>query len=152
MAELTIKLATGARTAYQNLLLIGDDAAEVVASYLDQGQLYLLQRDKLTIGVALVIPQNKQVVELKNLGLLPQQQHHGYGKWFVQQLLRLLREQGYQTCIVGTANSSIANIQFYQRVGFRMDRIKHDFFATYPQPIYENKLQAIDMLMFKQEL
>ena len=54
--------------------------------------------------------------------------------------------------IVGTANSSIDNIAFYQKLGFRMAEIKRDFFKAYPTPIFENGIRALDMIVFEKEL
>ena len=54
--------------------------------------------------------------------------------------------------IVGTANSSIDNIAFYQKLGFRMAEIKRDFFKAYPTPIFENGIIALDMIVFEKEL
>lgn len=53
---------------------------------------------------------------------------------------------------VGTANSSISNIAFYQKAGYRLDSIQHDFFSNYKEPIFENGIQAIDLLYFSKEL
>lgn len=54
--------------------------------------------------------------------------------------------------IVGTANSSIGNLAFYQKVGFRITEVKKDFFSKYPEPIFENGIQALDMIMFEKNL
>jgi hypothetical protein len=54
--------------------------------------------------------------------------------------------------IVGTTNSSIDNIAFYQKLGFRMAEIKRDFFKAYLTPIFENGIRALDKIVFKKEL
>jgi hypothetical protein len=53
---------------------------------------------------------------------------------------------------VGTANSSIGNLAFYQRVGFRMDHVRKDYFSYYREPRYENGIQIRDLLVFRREL
>lgn len=54
--------------------------------------------------------------------------------------------------LVGTANSSIGNLAFYQKCGFRLCGIRRDFFLSYPQPIWENGIRALDMVMFERDL
>jgi hypothetical protein len=62
------------------------------------------------------------------------------------------RRRGKQQVLVGTANSSISNIAFYQKCGFRMDHIRPDYFWYYDPPRYEHGLQIRDMLVFRYDL
>ena len=50
--------------------------------------------------------------------------------------------------IVGTADSSLENIAFYKRQAF-IKAVSKEFLLQYVPPIYENGLQAIDMIMFE---
>jgi hypothetical protein len=76
----------------------------------------------------------------------------GLGKIAIKQAFTLYQSTGMQKMIVGTANSSIDNIAFYQKLGFRMAEIKRDFFKAYPTPIFENGIIALDMIVFEKEL
>ena len=40
----------------------------------------------------------------------------------------------------------------YQKVGFRMDQVRKDYFRYYSEPIYENGIQIRDMLVFRFEM
>jgi hypothetical protein len=44
------------------------------------------------------------------------------------------------------------NIAFYQKIGFRMDHVRKDYFRYYREPHYENGIQIRDMLVFRFEL
>jgi hypothetical protein len=54
--------------------------------------------------------------------------------------------------VVGTGNSSIGNIIFYQKCGFRMDHVRKDYFWYYREPVFENGLRVRDMLVFRYDV
>ena len=58
-------------------------------------------------------------------------------------------QQGSQSLLVGTGNSSLDNIAFYQKCGFRMDHVRRDYFAYAQPPIWEDGILLQDMLMFR---
>lgn len=41
---------------------------------------------------------------------------------------------------------------FYQKSGFRMLGIRRDYFADYPEPIIENGIRGLDMVLFERQL
>ena len=90
--------------------------------------------------------------ELMELASAPERQRQGLGRQFVAWLVQEARRRGKQRLLVGTANSSISNIVFYQRCGLRMDHVRHDYFWYYREPIYENGIQIRDMLVFRLDL
>nr|MBP6562703.1 hypothetical protein [Neisseriaceae bacterium] len=54
------------------------------------------------------------------------------------------------TVFVGTANSSLNQLGFYQKAGFRLSHIVPNYFIDhYPDPIIENGLRALDMVYLK---
>ena len=86
--------------------------------------------------------------EIMELAIIPEFQGQGLGKQFVAWLVQEANQRGKKQVLVGTANSSITNIAFYQKCGFRMDRVRHDYFWYLSKPIYENGIQIQDMLVF----
>jgi len=140
------------RQQFLSYLLLADESEEVVLSYIHDGYLFAIEHDKKIVGVALYIETEDGEIELKNIGLIPSARGKGFGKQAVMQGVMDFQKRGYKKIIVGTANSSIDNIKFYQRLGFRMMAIKRDFFKNYPKPIFENSIQALDMIMFEKEL
>lgn len=90
--------------------------------------------------------------EIMELAIDPALQGQGLGKaclaWIVEEAIR----RGKQALLVGTANSSLGNIAFYQKAGFRMDHVRRDYFWYYPEPIYEHGIRVQDMLVFRREL
>jgi len=76
----------------------------------------------------------------------------GMGREIVAWLIDEAGGRGKTAVLVGTANSSIGNIAFYQKTGFRTDHVRKDYFRYYREPHYENGIQIRDMLVFRYEL
>lgn len=90
--------------------------------------------------------------EIVELAVAADRQGQGFGKQIVEWLIDEARRKGKQEMVVGTGNSSISNIVFYQRCGFRMDHVRKDYFWYYREPVFENGIRARDMLVFKYEI
>jgi N-acetylglutamate synthase-like GNAT family acetyltransferase len=90
--------------------------------------------------------------EIIELAIAPERHGQGLGKQLVAWLIEEARRRGKRQMLVGTANSSIDNIAFYQKCGFRMDQIRKDYFWYYREPHYEHGIQVRDMLVFRCEL
>lgn len=140
------------RFDYLELLTIADESEEIVKEYMNLGDLFAIRLNEKTIGVALFIEASPQIIELKNIALLPEYRGKGYGKEVISKAIKLYKDKTYKKMMVGTANSSIENIAFYQKIGFRMTHIKRDFFAKYPESIIENGIRALDMIVFEKLL
>jgi N-acetylglutamate synthase-like GNAT family acetyltransferase len=112
---------------------------------------YRMDEDGQLVGAATMQWRNDPC-EIMELAIVSERQGRGLGKQFVLWLLNEARRRGKRQLLVGTANSSIANIVFYQRCGLRMDHVRHDYFWYYSKPHYENGLQIQDMLVFRYDL
>ncbi|TYS67831.1 GNAT family N-acetyltransferase [Sutcliffiella horikoshii] len=156
MGETSVRLElveTSDRLEYLPYLVMADESESVVKEYIAEGQMFAIVGDSgSVIGVALFVEESKGVIELKNIALDPQFRRLGLGKQVINQAFEIFREQGLRKMMVGTANSSIANLAFYQKAGFRMVEIRKDFFSKYPEPIFEDGIQAVDMVMFERVL
>jgi N-acetylglutamate synthase-like GNAT family acetyltransferase len=109
---------------------------------------YCMKEDRQVIGAASMQWRNDPC-EIMELAIAPDRQRLGLGKQFVAWLIDEARRRGKSAVLVGTANSSIGNIAFYQKAGFRMDHIRQDYFWYYREPHYENGIQIRDMLVFR---
>lgn len=90
--------------------------------------------------------------EIEELAVVPGRQGQGIGKQIVAWLLEEARRRGKRAMLVGTPNASIGNMAFYQKCGFRMDHIRHDYFRYYREPLYDHGIRIRDMLVFRYEL
>ena len=148
----SLEKITEEREPYFPYLLLADENEVVVRKYMNDGDLYAIHFGGRIIGAALLIEQSKMVIEIKNIAIEPELKGRGIGKIVIQMISDNCKTKGYTQVIVGTANSSIENIAFYQKVGFRMEKVEKDFFCSYDKPIYENGLRAVDKIIFSKTL
>ena len=146
------KLAVKELTQYLELFLLADESEAMIERYLNEGEAYLIQIEEKTIGVILFTFPDSQTVEIKNIAIEPCHQEQGIGKQTLALAESHYAAKGFSAMVVGTANSSILAIVFYQKAGFRINSIKKDFFLHYPEPIVEDGIPAIDMLIFEKKL
>lgn len=140
-----------AREKLLDLLLLADEDENTVRGYMNLGRMFEINENNLRAGVIQIIEYDTHS-EVKNIAIIPELQGQGIGKKALRFVEQISYDDGAQLMKVGTANSSIKNIAFYQKAGYRLDSITHDFFTNYKDPIYENGIQAIDMLYFSKEL
>ena len=86
--------------------------------------------------------------EIVELAVKEERQGQGLGRQIIENLLVEARRRGKQRMLVGTANSSIGNIVFYQKCGFRMDHVRRDYFQYQRKPEIENGILIRDMIVF----
>lgn len=144
------------REAYLPLLLLADDSEQQVRSYYQQGDLYaLLGPDGAALGMTLAIPGPDGSVELKAVAVAPELHGRGVGQRMLRLVLAELRAAGVQRVVVGTGNSGIGQLAFYQKAGFRLARIERDYFSSargYPDGLEENGIPLRDMVWMDREL
>ncbi|SEI85039.1 Acetyltransferase (GNAT) family protein [Bhargavaea ginsengi] len=147
-----IEETNGPREAYLDLLMLADEGEAAVRNYLGDGHLYVARTVDEVLGAALYVPVDRETVELKNIALYEAARGKGTGRALIEDGIARYTEMGFRRMIVGTANSSIGNLAFYQKCGFRMHGIRRNFFLSYPEPIWEDGIRAFDMVMFEREL
>jgi GNAT superfamily N-acetyltransferase len=112
---------------------------------------YRMDDDGQLVG-AVTMQWRNDPCEIMELAIAPERQRQGLGRQLVAWLIDEARRRGKRKLIVGTANSSIGNIIFYQRCGLRMDQVRRDYFWYYRKPHFENGIQIRDMLVFRFDL
>jgi ribosomal protein S18 acetylase RimI-like enzyme len=113
----------------------------------NQNTAYIMVVNGTTIGAA-VMHWQPEDSELVYIAIGAAFQGRGYGKAAISWVIDEARQRGVKSILVGTANSSIGNIAFYQKCGFRMNSVRKDYFDYFPAPIYEDGIQIQDMLVF----
>jgi GNAT superfamily N-acetyltransferase len=112
---------------------------------------YRADADGVLVGAA-TMQWRGEPCEIMELAVATERHGQGIGREIVAWLIDEARRRGKTAVLVGTANSSIGNIAFYQKTGFRMDHVRKDYFRYYREPHYENGIQIRDMLVFRYEL
>ncbi|HKG26120.1 MAG TPA: GNAT family N-acetyltransferase [Thermomicrobiales bacterium] len=145
------------REAYWPLLLLADESEPQVRSYYQEGDLYVLaDADGTPLGIVLVLPLTaEREVELKAVAVTPERHGQGIGQRMLRLVLADLRARSVRRVVVGTGNSGIGQLAFYQKAGFRLWRIERDFFSPergYREDIEENGIPLRDMAWMDQDL
>jgi GNAT superfamily N-acetyltransferase len=112
---------------------------------------YRMDDDGALVGAASV-QWRAAPCEIEELGIAPERQGQGLGRRLIAWLGEEARRRGYRQMVVGTANSSLGNIAFYQKCGGRMDHIRPNYFRYYGRPVSEGGIQKIDLLVFRFDL
>lgn len=140
------------RSAFIPLLMLADESEAAVRSYLEDGEVYTFSNAGETVGIMLMVAVDSSTIEIKNMAVVDSARGQGTGRQMIKEMEKKVKNSRYRTILVGTSNSSIGNLIFYQKCGFRFESIKKDFFLAYPEPFYENGIRGLDMVMLKKEL
>ncbi|MCR6655071.1 MAG: GNAT family N-acetyltransferase [Opitutus sp.] len=127
------------------LLLSADPSEQAVRAYLRRGTLFLGEQEGRVVAVA-VLTVDGASAELNNLAVDPAHQGRGLGRRMLAHVLAHARATGCTRVEVGTGNSSLRQLEIYQRSGFRIIGVVRDYFAAYDPPIVENGLRCLDMI------
>lgn len=151
---MNIRLLKNGEQPPWNLLLLADPSKDLVSQYLHKGLCYVAESDdKDTVGVIVMVQVSEQIIEIMNLAVDQSHQGKGLGTSLLKHGIRSATEKGYSAIEIGTGNSSINQLALYQKVGFRITGIEHDFFIrNYEEPIFENGIQCRDMIRLSMPL
>lgn len=129
------------------LLLLADPCREQVARYLPQSRVLALAENGVVRGVLTLTARSWGVVEITNLAVAEAWQGRGLGRRLLEAAIDAARSAGALRLDICTGNSSLAQLGLYQRMGFRIASVEHDYFSlNYPDPIIENGIRCRDRL------
>ena len=144
-----IKRINQDRQKYLPLLLLADEQEDMIALYLDRGEMFALFDPDLR-AVCIVTDEKDGVAELQNIAVDPAFQRRGYGKALVSFLLARCGGR-YSAMVAGTGDSAMT-IAFYLSCGFyESHREKNYFISRYDHPIFEAGKQLIDRVVFRKD-
>ncbi|MFT4417238.1 GNAT family N-acetyltransferase [Fredinandcohnia humi] len=136
-----------------DLLLLADPSRTIVEEYLQRGECFVAESKGQIIGVYVLLPTRPETIEIVNIAVKESQHGKGFGKQLVMNAIKEAKTKGYRTIEVGTGNSSIGQLALYQKCGFRITGVDMDFFVRhYPEEIFENGIQCMDMIRLYQDL
>lgn len=88
-----------------------------------------------------------------NIAIAEAYQGQGIGKQVLVEVIAIAKNRGAKTLEVGTGNSSLDQLAFYQKAGFRVIGVERDFFVrNYPEEIIENGIRCQDMIRLAVDL
>jgi ribosomal protein S18 acetylase RimI-like enzyme len=103
-------------------------------------------------GAAVVRWEEDEPNEIVYIAVAPDLRGRGYGKQIIHVLQEELHQRQGHSLLVGTANTSLENIAFYQKCGFRMFEVRRDYFAYIQPPIVEHGIVLRDMLVLRYDV
>ncbi|OLQ23150.1 GNAT family N-acetyltransferase [Listeria seeligeri] len=137
-----------------DLLLEADPSEKQIAKYLSKSTVFGLGSKEQTIGIICLLPLNDNQLEIMNIAVLKSARNKGIGKKLLEKAFEFATLQNFTEIIVKTGNSSIDQLAFYQKNGFRMQQIIPDYFSEhYPeQEITENGIACLDQIILIKEI
>lgn len=136
-----------------DLLLLADPSSAMIESYIERSTCFALVNETKIIGACVLIETRPLTMEIINIAVLEEEQGKGFGRELVKYATKYAKSKGFQALEVGTGNSSIAQLAFYQKCGFFITGVDRDYFIkNYANPIFENGIQCRDMIRFAKEL
>jgi aminoglycoside 6'-N-acetyltransferase I len=146
------KLEPTAEIPY-DFLLISDPSRASIDKYIFDSLIYKATQQEQTIGYYALYKVDEETIEIKNIVVAEKWQGRGIGTVLLNDAIERLKSMGLKKVIIGTGNSSIGQLYLYQKAGFRISEIKTDFFIkNYPEPIIENGIKCVDMIVLTKEL
>lgn len=147
---INIKKIKDSREKYLSMLLDADPSEKVVRKYLNEGDLFELTYKNELAGVAIVIKENDEIVELKNMDVIEKYRGLGLGKHMLKYLADTYKTK-YKCMIVGTTEN---NIPFYVKQGFDKyyKTIKNFFLDNYEEKLMDGNLECIDIYYYIKDL
>lgn len=153
---MTIESFTGDRQTLSHLFALADDSAEQIASYICLGEILVARESDLTTGHLQILETDSAgVFELKSMAVDEAHQGQGIGRSLVEAAVDRCRVRGGHRLIVATAAADIANLRFYQRLGFRMYSIVRDAFSPsrgYPEDMLIDGIPLRDQVFLDRDL
>jgi GNAT superfamily N-acetyltransferase len=136
-----------------DLLLSADPNKHLVDDYLKRSFCFEAFEDDTVLGVLILLPTRPETLEIVNIAVSQDHQGQGIGEQLIQFAFTQARDNAYNTVEIGTGSTSFGQLYLYQKCGFRMTSIDHDFFIRhYDEEIVENKLVLKDMVRLSIDL
>lgn len=135
------------------LLLLADPSQELVEAYLKHSEIYIAAVSRDILGAVVLTPLSDGTIEIKNVSVQPKFQGQGIGSFLISQAIQICMERKLKSIYIGTANSSVRQLALYQKLGFVVCELRKNYFIeNYPEAIFEDGVQARDMVVLVRNL
>jgi GNAT superfamily N-acetyltransferase len=119
----------GSRSDLLALFAQADDSATEIDNYLELGEVFVARRGQRLIGHVQLMGTGVDW-EIKSIAVVESQRGQGIGSALIRAALRQAFSAGAERVELAAAAADIDNLRFYQRLGFRMERIVRDAFSA----------------------
>jgi ribosomal protein S18 acetylase RimI-like enzyme len=151
--QLHIKPISNEEIIPYDLLEMADPSRKIIEAYLKTGTCFIAKMKSEIFGVFVLDKIDSTTIELKNIAVKESEQGKGFGKKLLHFAEAVSSESGYKTMLIGTGNSSIGQLAFYQKAGFEINEIVKDYFINnYEEHFFENGIQCKHRIILKKKL
>lgn len=151
-----IELYDGDRAALTPLFRLADDSEQQIATYRDQGVIYIAREAGTITGhVQIIATSAPDTYEINSIAVDEARQGGGVGAALVRAAVDHCRAAGAVRLIVATATAGTNVVRFYQRAGFRFCTIVRDAFSSdkgYPPGIIIDGIPLRDQIILDMAL
>ena len=134
---------------------LAEDSESALASYLDRGTVWVARDPDGSVAGHLQVVVHGDAWEVLNTAVAEERQGTGIGRRLIEHAVAETRAAGVRRLVVATAAADVGNLRFYQRCGFRMERVVQDAFGPgsgYPDPIEIDGIPLRDQVWFGLDL
>jgi ribosomal protein S18 acetylase RimI-like enzyme len=124
-----VKPYSGSRSELLPLFMEADDSRWAIATYIDLGEVLVAHTSGTILGYIQLTATGAEW-EIRSIAVLAQERHKGIGTMLVRAAIVFAFGDGATRLSVATAAADIDNLRFYQRLGFRMERVERDAFTA----------------------
>ena len=128
---------------FMDLLLIGDESVDMIERYIEPGSLHVGSMDNKDVAVIVVVENNDDSVEIKNLAVDAAFRRRGIGRKMLEYVEKLYPDKR----ITRGTGETPSTLRFYRSCGYRyFHRIPNFFTDNYSNPIVEEEVTLRDMV------
>ncbi|WP_082472209.1 GNAT family N-acetyltransferase [Paenibacillus bovis] len=131
------------------LLLTGDPDHASVERYIDYCRWWLAEYENRTAGICGILQRSTEEWEIMNIAISPSYARQGIGSQLLTEVLDSLRAMNAGKVTAGFRGSRVDVLAFYQKHGFRIMAVEHDYFAKFDQQQVENGICSRDRLVME---
>ena len=135
------------------LLLDADPDERQVAAHLAHGELHVVRRNGIPVGVVVICRKTVDTWEIMNCSVAPDHRRQGCGTALVRHALDVIGGKGARYAELGTSDASPGPMALSRNCGFYVTgTLRNHFLDNYPEPVWDNGVQCIDMIRMRADI
>lgn len=136
---------------YMEMLLMAEPQRDVIESYLDRGEMFVLVNGGDVCAVCVIELLKNRKCELRNIATRVEERGKGYAKSLIRHVCEHYGNQ-CDTMYAGMGNSR-KTLEFLGKCGFVNSHIAANYYAEhYREPVYEGDVKLTDKIYLKKQL
>jgi GNAT superfamily N-acetyltransferase len=122
-----IEAFQGRRSILLPLFEQADDSLTQIHSYIELGEVLVARGAGEIIGHIQLVAGHEW--EIRSVAVVAEERGRGVGRALVAAAIDRALSAGAIRVLIATATADVENLRFYQRLGFRMERVEQDAFT-----------------------